>query len=103
MAPMALFESTRGWLLYTGIGALWGDPNAFAWLFRSGSLRAQVAAGHSINFGYHMAMALTFYLFLVMNSKGSYLQMKLLWNFILCRIRSASFPSTLELQMKGPN
>lgn len=64
MAPMALFESVRGWLLYTGIGTYWGDPNTLAWLFRAGSLRAQVAAGHSINFGYHVAMALTLYLFL---------------------------------------
>jgi len=47
--------------------------------------------------------SLTFFLFWVMNSKGSYLYTKLLWNLFLYRIRSASFPASLELHMKGPN
>ena len=64
MAPMALFEAARHWLLYTGIADAWGDPNLFAWLFRGSQLRAQVAAGHSINLGYHLALAFGLYLFL---------------------------------------
>ena len=36
-----------------------------------------------------------------MNSKGSYLQTKLLWNFMFCNIKSASLPASLELHMKG--
>ena len=64
MAPLAIFESLKGWLLYTGISGVWGDPNVFSWLFRGESLRAQAAANHSINLGFHLAMALGFYLFL---------------------------------------
>ena len=64
MAPLAIFESLKGWLLYTGISGVWGDPNVFSWLLRGDSLRAQVAANHSINLGFHLAMALGFYLFL---------------------------------------
>lgn len=64
MAPMAIFESVKGWLLYTGISGVWGDPNVFSWLFRGDSLRAQAAANHSINLGFHLSMALGFYLYL---------------------------------------
>jgi O-antigen ligase len=64
MAPLAIFESLKGWLLYTGIGGVWGDPNVFSWLLRGDSLRAQAAANHSINLGLHLSMALGFYLFL---------------------------------------
>jgi O-Antigen ligase len=64
MALLAVFESLKGWLLYTGLAANWGDPNLFAWLYRGGSLRAQAAAGHSLNLGYHMAMGLGLYLYL---------------------------------------
>ena len=64
MALIAIFESMKGWLLYTGLAASWGEPNQFAWLFRGDALRAQAAAGHSINLGYHMAIGLGFYLYL---------------------------------------
>ncbi len=64
MAPIAIFESLKGWLLYTGIGGVWGDPNVYSWLFRGESLRAQAAANHSINLGFHVSLALGFYLFL---------------------------------------
>ena len=57
MAPVAVFETLRGWLLYTGIGQLWGDINQFTWLMRGDSLRAQASAGHSLNLGYLLAMA----------------------------------------------
>lgn len=64
MAPIAIFETVKGWLLYTGLAAEWGDPNIFAWLFRGDSLRAQAASGHSLNLGYHLAMALGIYLYI---------------------------------------
>ena len=56
MAPVAVFESLRGWLLYTGIGHLWGDVNEFAWLMRGDTLRAQVSTGHALTLGYVLAM-----------------------------------------------
>jgi hypothetical protein len=55
-APIAAFESARSWLLYQGIGEVWGNADSFAWLFRGSQLRAQAAAGHSLTFGYYMAI-----------------------------------------------
>ena len=69
MAPIAVFESLRGWLLYTGLVSDWGDPNVFSYLLRAGALRAQAAAAHSINFGYHMALGIGMYLYL--RTRGS--------------------------------
>lgn len=63
-APLALFESVKGWLLYQGIGELWGSPTPFAYLLRGETLRAQVSAGHSIPLGYMMAIAFGFWLYL---------------------------------------
>ncbi|MET0209248.1 MAG: hypothetical protein ABW220_09395 [Burkholderiaceae bacterium] len=56
LAPLSVFETLRSWLLYQGLGELWGKPDPFAWLFRGDSLRAQTSIGHSITFGYHMAI-----------------------------------------------
>lgn len=64
MALVAIFEWAKGWLLYTGLASLWGDPNEFSWLLRGGSLRAQAAANHSINLGYVLAVALGFFFYL---------------------------------------
>ena len=64
MAPIAVFESLRGWLLYEGLSSLWGDPNRFAWLLRGSSLRAQAGANHSITLGYHLALGLGLFLYL---------------------------------------
>lgn len=63
-APIAVFESIRGWLLYVGIGDVWGYVNRDAYLMRGASLRAQAAAGHSLTLGYIFAMALGCWLFL---------------------------------------
>lgn len=63
-APMAVFESIRGWLLYVGIGDVWGYANRDAYLMRGDSLRAQAATGHSITLGYIFAMALGCWLYL---------------------------------------
>lgn len=55
-APLAAFEMARSWLLYQGVGQIWGNPDPFAWLFRGSLLRAQTSAGHSLTFGYYMAI-----------------------------------------------
>jgi len=60
LAPISLFETLRGWLLYQGLGELWGRPDPFAWLFRGDSLRAQATVGHSLTFGFHMAIGFGF-------------------------------------------
>jgi len=63
-APMAIFESLRGWLLYTGVSDVFGNANIFAWIFRGGSLRAQASTGHSITLGYFIALAIGFWMYL---------------------------------------
>jgi hypothetical protein len=54
-APMALFESLKGWLLYTEIADRWGII-AEGWLLRGDSLRAQVSLGHSLTLGFSLAI-----------------------------------------------
>lgn len=62
MSAVAVFESQRSWLLYTGVNEVWGDPNVFSWLFRGEDLRAQSASGHSLALGYLCAMAVGMWL-----------------------------------------
>jgi hypothetical protein len=64
MAPVAVFENLKGWMLYTGLNSYWGDPNEFSWLFRGESLRAQASSGHSLNLGFQLAMGFGAYLYL---------------------------------------
>ncbi len=64
LACIAVFESFRGWLLYTGLGQLWGAPNIFAFLMRGESLRAQASTGHSLSLGFHLAIGIGFWLYL---------------------------------------
>lgn len=64
MAPLAVFETMKGWLLYQNINDVWGSPNVFAWLLRGGNLRAQVSTGHSIGLGFVMSVGLGFWLYL---------------------------------------
>ena len=71
MAPIAVFEWAKGWLLYTGLSSLWGDPNVFAFIMRGSGLRAQAAANHSLNLGYLLAVGLAFFLYLRQRSTKS--------------------------------
>jgi len=60
--PVAVFESQKVWLLYTGVSNAWGIPTEI-YLFRDGVLRAQAAAGHALNLGYMLAIAFAFWLY----------------------------------------
>lgn len=62
LAPVAVFETLRGWLVYQGIGAAWGKMDHWAWLMRGESLRAQATVGHSLYFGYLMTLGFGFWL-----------------------------------------
>jgi O-Antigen ligase len=65
LAAIAIFERTKGWLLYVDIASRWGtEPNASFYLTRGGSVRAQVSAGHSIALGNLLAVAFGFWLYL---------------------------------------
>ncbi len=67
LSVVAIFEYAKGWLLYTGINARWGDENIFAFLLRAGSLRAQASTGHSLALGLWLAIAWPFFLVLQRN------------------------------------
>ena len=64
LTPLALFESFKGWLLYSGIEEEWGYTNLISYLRRDDLLRAQVSGGQAIVFGNAAAVALGFWLFL---------------------------------------
>ncbi len=64
MAPIAVFETVRQWLLYTQIATNWGAPNVFSWLMRGDSLRAQAAFGHSLTLGAWLAISWGFFLYI---------------------------------------
>jgi O-antigen ligase len=66
LAPVAVFESVRGWRLYTSVQAPLG-LNPFAWseyLGRAGLLRAAVSLGHPIVLGFVFMVAMGFLMFL---------------------------------------
>ena len=63
-SAIALFETLKGWLLYQGLGDVWGHPIEFAFLMRGDSLRAQVSLGHSLPLGYTLAIGFGFALYL---------------------------------------
>jgi hypothetical protein len=65
IAPVAVFESLRGWLLYTELGTRWSSNPEFGfYLMRGAALRAQVSAGHALALGYILAIAFGFWLYL---------------------------------------
>jgi hypothetical protein len=63
-AAVALFETLKGWLLYGGLGEVWGQPIEFAFLMRGESLRSQASLGHSLPLGYTLAIGFAFALYL---------------------------------------
>jgi len=67
LSVVAIFESAKGWLLYTGINIRWGDENVFAFLLRAGSLRAQASTGHSLALGLWLAIALPLFMVIQRN------------------------------------
>jgi O-antigen ligase len=65
LAPIAVFESSRHWLLYQSlVGTLELREGAQSYLERNGMLRAIASAGQAIPLGYLMVVGIGFYLFL---------------------------------------
>ena len=64
LAPMAVFEYFKFWLLYAGLEEAWGSMPLHGYLARGGHLRATVTMGHSIMLGYAMVIAFGFWLYL---------------------------------------
>lgn len=64
MAPVAVFEYVRHWLLYSAMAGAMGVNSAMgAYMTRSDSLRAVVTAEHSIVLGYLATLALGLFIF----------------------------------------
>ena len=71
LAPLALFESAKGWLLYSDMAGNWQiDSNVIGYLLRSDVLRAQVTSGQSIVLGTFYAVALSLWLYLQSHVTG---------------------------------
>lgn len=64
LAPLAVLEFLRGWILYAGLEERWGTPHMIGYLMRGEFLRAQVTGGHAIVFGYAMAVAFGLWMYL---------------------------------------
>lgn len=63
LAPLAMVESFKGWLLYQSIYSRWGIPDVQSWLLRGDALRAQVSTGHSLVLGYSVALGIGCWLY----------------------------------------
>ena len=71
LAPLALFEAAKGWLMYSDIAPHWGiDGNIIGYLMRSDVLRAQVTSGQSIVLGTFYAAVLGLWLYLQSDLTG---------------------------------
>jgi len=64
MAPIAVFEATKHWLLYTDLASQWHGGASTFYYTRLGSVRAQASAGDPLALGYVLAIALGFWLYL---------------------------------------
>jgi O-antigen ligase len=64
LAPLAVFEFLKGWMLYAGAQDEWNAGHMFYPLYRGGFMRAITTAGHSINLGYFMAIGFGMWLYL---------------------------------------
>jgi O-antigen ligase len=92
MASVGIFESFKGWLLYSNIGERWGEQSVWGsqygvYFFRQGLLRAQASAGHALSLGYLLAIAFGFWLYLGprLKSPGRRIAVAiLLWVGLLC-------------------
>jgi hypothetical protein len=73
IAPFAMFEFTKGWILYSALIAkldLGGGMTGY--LARDGILRALVTAGQPIALGYLMVVGIGFYLFMQRSIKQNF-------------------------------
>lgn len=64
MAPLAVFETVKKWLLYTSISQVLQFEGQTGYLARDDLLRAMVMTGQPIVLGFIMTVAIGFYIFL---------------------------------------
>lgn len=64
LAPIAVFEAARGWLMYGGLADNWGTSADLGYLMRGDTLRAQATSGQSIVLGNFYVVVLGLWLYL---------------------------------------
>jgi hypothetical protein len=64
LIPLGVVEFGAKWLLYAGLEGRWEGGRMYTYLMRGPFLRAQVGAGHSLVFGFALAVAFGFWLYL---------------------------------------
>jgi hypothetical protein len=74
MAPAAIFEHVRHWLLYGDIAHRWGAGLDAFYTMRAGLLRASLAAGHPLALGYLFAIGLGLWLYLQAQVKSVFVR-----------------------------
>jgi O-antigen ligase len=83
MAPIAVFESLRHWLLYFDLSGRWGGNGiASSYYMRGAATRAEVSTGHPLELGYILAIAFGCWLYLQSHVKSKRLRVSvvlLLW------------------------
>ena len=82
MAPIAVFEAAKHWLLYTDLAKQWHGGASTFYYTRMGSVRAQASAGDPLALGYVLAIAIGFWLYLKSHISSAPLRtgtMLLLW------------------------
>jgi len=64
LIPLGVVEFLAGWVLYQGLEGRWDSGSIMTYLMRGSFLRAQVGAGHSLVFGFALAVAFGMWLYL---------------------------------------
>lgn len=98
MASLAVFETSRRWLLYSGISEQWGihpayGPQYIEFFVRGNFLRAQASAGHALSLGYLLAITFGFWLYIQSFVKSK--RWRILVALLLCL-------GLLATQARGP-
>lgn len=94
LGGLAIFENLRGWNLYSAVKAALGINWPFGdYLAREGMLRASVSTGHALVFGYVMAIAVGFSLFVVKELKVG------LWRYLVLALLVGGLLASLS---RGP-
>jgi O-antigen ligase len=64
LAPIAVFEASRHWLLYTDLATQWHGGASTFYYTRLGAVRAEASAGDPLALGYVLAIGFGFWLYL---------------------------------------
>lgn len=111
MVPLGVVEFLSGWVLYQGFVDQWeGGGLILGYLTRGEFLRAQVAAGHSLIFGFSLAVAFGMWLYLQIRVESRVYRalgfLTFVIGLIICMARGSWVGSAVMLtaySVVGPN